>query len=76
MYSSWTLSDDFYGKPSKEAARSLHKLLSDDNFEDLTRFRWRLITKYDVIKWTNEDQVTVYEGFSFRDVHNCEKSNA
>ena len=57
------LSDDTHENPSKGATKSAHRLLNNDNFEELTRFKWKLITQRDVSKYTNEDQVTACEYF-------------
>ena len=58
------VSDDIHFKKSKGASQSQHVILCENNFEDLTRGRWGLITKRDTDAWTSEGK-TVAEGFVF-----------
>ena len=55
--------DYIYFKKSKGASQSQYVILSETNFEDLTRGRWGLITKRDVDAWTSEGGKTVVEVF-------------
>ena len=56
--------DKLYIKTSKGSAKSTCKKLTHEHFEDLTRFRWRLITQRDVSSWDNKDGVSAHDGFS------------
>ena len=73
MLFSQLLLDGTCMKTSKGGAQSTHRLLSNGNFEELTRFRWRLINHSNVNKWINDDQVTVNEGFSFESLMHVSK---
>ena len=42
------ISEDVYFKNSKGAPQSQYIILTNDNFEDLTRQRWNLISKRDI----------------------------
>ena len=67
------MSDDICIKPSKGSTQRMHKKLSRDNFEELTRFIWRLITQLDVSSWLNVDGVSVCEVFSFETIMHARK---
>ena len=58
------LSEDLYFKKSKGAPQSQYIILTDENFEAMTRARWSLISRRDCDTWANEGK-TVLEGFSF-----------
>jgi len=47
------ISEDLYFKKSKGAAQSQYLKLTEDNFEDMTRARWNLISTRDVSSWDN-----------------------
>ena len=64
MPSAQLISDDLYFKKSKGAAQSLFIALTDENFEEKTRFRWGLISSRDVVAWEAANK-TVLEGFFF-----------
>jgi len=58
------ISEDVYFKKSKGAPQSQYIILTNDNFEDLTRQRWNLISKHDIDSWA-EDGKSVLDGFHF-----------
>ena len=64
MSSAQLISDDLYFKKSKGAAQSQYIILTDDNFEDMTRFRWSLISSRDVNLWAQSNK-SVLEVFFF-----------
>uniref|UniRef100_A0A7S1FKZ7 Uncharacterized protein n=1 Tax=Corethron hystrix TaxID=216773 RepID=A0A7S1FKZ7_9STRA len=64
MDSAQLISEDLYFKKSKGASQSHYLKLTDDNFEDLTRSRWNLISARDVSSWSTEGK-SVLEGFQF-----------
>ena len=64
MTSAQLISEDLYFKKSKGAAQSQYLKLTEDNFEDMTRARWNLISTRDVSSWGNGGK-SVLEGFSF-----------
>ena len=58
------ISDDLYFKKSKGAPQSQYMVLTEENFPQLTRVRWNLISQRDVTAWENEGK-TVLDGFMF-----------
>ena len=52
-------------RPSKGAAQSQCEKLSHEDFEEATKFRWRLISYRDMPSWTNDDRVDSRDGVSF-----------
>ena len=58
------ISEDLYFKKSKGAAQSQYLKLTEDNFGDMTRARWNLISTRDVSSWENRGK-SILEGFSF-----------
>ena len=57
------ISDNIYFKKSKGASQSQYVILCENNFEDLTRGRWGLITKRDIDAWTSEGKTVVEDYF-------------
>ena len=53
-----------YFKKSKSSPQNQYILLTEENFEAITRARWNLISRHDCDTWANEGK-TVLEGFSF-----------
>ena len=64
MNSAQLISEDLYFKKSKGAAQSQYLKLTEDNFEEMTRARWSLISTRDVNSWENGGK-SVLEGFCF-----------
>ena len=64
MNSAQLISEDLYFKKSKGAAQSQYLKLTEDNFEDMTRARWNLISTRDVNSWSNRGK-SVLEVFFF-----------
>ena len=58
------ISEDLYFKKSKGAAQSQYLKLTEDNFQDMTRARWNLISTRDVRTWDNGGK-SVLEGVLF-----------
>ena len=58
------ISTDLYFKKSKGAPQSQYIVLTEENFLQLTRVRWNLISQRDVTAWENEGK-TVLDGFMF-----------
>ena len=56
------ISKDLFFKKSKGASQSQFIKLTDDNFKDMTKSRWNLITSRDVVAWANDGK-SVLEGF-------------
>ena len=65
MLSAQLISDDLYFKKLKGAAQSQYIILTDENFEDMTRVRWALISSRDVNTWAETDK-SVLEDFFFK----------
>ena len=65
MNSAQLISEDLYFKKSKGAAQSQYLKLTEENFEDMTRARWNLISARDVSSWENGGK-SVLEGFFSR----------
>ena len=64
MNSAQLISEDLYFKKSKGASQSQYLKLTGENFEDMTRARWNLISTRDVTSWRDGGK-SVLEGFSF-----------
>ena len=58
------ISDDLYFKKSKGAPQSQYILLTDDNFEQMTKTRWDLISQRDVSSWETDGKC-VLDAFFF-----------
>ena len=64
MSSAQLISDDLHFKKSKGAPQSPFIKLTEENFEEKTRFRWGLISSRDVGAWEAANK-TALEGFFF-----------
>ena len=58
------ISEDVYFKKSKGAPQSQYIILTNNNFEDLMRQRWNLISKRDIDNWSDKGK-SVLDGFYF-----------
>ena len=54
MENAQLITEDVYFKKSKGASQSQYCMLTNENFQDLTRWRWDLISKRDMDSWTAE----------------------
>ena len=62
MSSEKLISQDLFFKKSKGAPQSQYVKLTEDNFKDMMKTRWDLVTNRDVVFWSDNGK-SVLEGF-------------